>query len=138
MPSYKIYSDTWINAQEAISDTFTAPSDEQLNNLREDSIVKISNGRERFFVKITRITKTYIIGIVSNELVCGSEYNVGDYVSFNIYNIFKIQDDASRMNAIMDLMPLIFNMKNEGYSNEEIYAYITELNMRNISPDINI
>ena len=93
-------------------------------------------------MKISNVNATAknvtIIGIVSNELVCGSEYNVGDYVQFEPKHIYKIQDDTSRSKAFTDIMPLILQMKSDGYSDEEIYEYITNINMSITSASTNV
>ena len=142
MPTYTIYNDSWNDAQALTSDTFRAPAPEMLANLKEGDIVKISNGRERFFVEISKLNAAThdvtIIGIVSNELVCGSEYNVGDYVHFEPKHIYKIQDDTSRAKAFTDIMPLILQMKSQGYSDEEIYERVSNMNVSITSASTNV
>jgi uncharacterized protein YegJ (DUF2314 family) len=56
---------------------------------KKNESIKISNGKEKFWVKIFSINlnNNTIIGIVDNELILKSKYNFGDFVEFSIENI---------------------------------------------------
>ncbi len=54
--------------------------------------VKISNKRERFFVKVTKVLLDGTVqGVISNYLVCPAEYMYGDFVEFQKRNVLEIQ-----------------------------------------------
>ena len=75
----------FINAQELAkryTDTFEVPSIEQLNKLRIDNYVKICNGKERFWVKLTNINDDNLTGIVVSYLVFDATYNLGSMIHF--------------------------------------------------------
>lgn len=89
-----IHTDNWVNVQEKArehTDTYQAPSISDLDSIVPGISVKICNGRERFFVKVTEVFPNgTMIGLVSNCLVCGSPYNMGGKVRFHKSNIMLI------------------------------------------------
>ena len=86
----------FIDAQEMEKlhpDTFEAPSKKELKNLKVDDSVKICNGRERFWVTITKIGKQNnqkLRGTVNNNLVDPVEYDFGDEVKFEKRHIYIV------------------------------------------------
>lgn len=143
-PRKKSFTDSWIDVQslalQSHDPAFNAPSREELARVEVSDIVKICNGRERFFVEVTKILKTKdkIYGVVSNELVCGSEYNAGDTVTFERRHIYSIQNDERHFEALMTIIPIILKMKSEGYSEEDIYAHIADANTTLVPAGTNV
>jgi hypothetical protein len=78
----KIYTDNWVS--------FNGPKREKI---KEGNIVKISNGRESFWVIVREITDINIIGEVNNDLLGEQAYNCGDLVSFGKKNIREIYSE---------------------------------------------
>ena len=89
-----VYTDNWINAKEMHEknpDSFEIPSKEELDNLKEGDLVKICNGCERFFVKVSKILSDgNMNGIVDNHLIFETEYGFRDSVQFHRDNIYTI------------------------------------------------
>jgi len=52
----------------------------QLPMATVDDYVKVSNGKERFWIQVCDIQGEWIFGGVSNQLVGSAAYNVGDVV----------------------------------------------------------
>lgn len=72
-------------------DTFRAPAQEELNSLKVGDIVKVCNGKERWWNVITRISGEKIIAKVDNTLVT-TDLRYDDEITFlkkNIYDIYK-------------------------------------------------
>lgn len=84
-----IYVDDWIEPQ--LRD-IQSPTYNELCDLQITESVKICNGRERFFVKITEIDyqQEIVIGTVDNKLVLEAPYNYGSYVEFEFKHIYVI------------------------------------------------
>lgn len=84
----------FIDAQEMAQlhpDTFEAPSTEELNQIKEGSIVKICNGEERFWTTVIKIDKSKVTAAVDNQLLGDYDYDFGDVIEFekrHIYSIF--------------------------------------------------
>jgi hypothetical protein len=93
----KIYYDTWLKNNNIKYD---------LLELKENESVKISNGKEKFWVKIIFINKYNhtIRGIIDNQLVLNNQYNYGDIVEFYSYNIldYHSKNDIKKLNKIMN------------------------------------
>lgn len=110
MNKIKVHIDDWVDAQEFAKinpKKFQAPTIEQLNDIKVDYSVKISNGKERFFVTVIEIHKNdYITGIINNKLCFNSPYDYDDLVMFqkkNIYNIHTVEDREDISNMVKDL-----------------------------------
>ncbi len=58
-------------------------------NFKKGQVVKVSNKKELFFVKITSIKKDKIIGIVDNKLL-NTTYNIGSYIEFKPCQVHSI------------------------------------------------
>jgi hypothetical protein len=110
MNKSKVYFDNWTDAQQIAKSNpndFQVPSVDQLNNIKPQDTVKISNGKERFFVTVKKIYKNgNIVGFVNNILYCNSSYNYDDLVMFkkqNIYNIHTLKDRENITKILKDL-----------------------------------
>jgi len=83
-----------IDAQEMAQnhpDTFEAPTTEELNQIKEGSSVKISNGEERFWTLVTKVSGDKVTAAVDNQLLGEYGYDLGDEIEFekrHIYSIF--------------------------------------------------
>ena len=97
-----IHTDDWVDViynKEEYSDCFDIPTETDLENLSTNDMVKISNGFERFFVRVKYINGDTIIGIVDNHLVGKYDYDFNDTVRFEKKNIFVIKkDDTDKTN----------------------------------------
>ena len=74
-------------------DTFFAPSTNELNEIKEGSLVKIAVDGERFWVEVILVSNDKIVGKVGSYLIMTDEHglNFDDKVEFekkNIYSIF--------------------------------------------------
>lgn len=88
------YRDTWVDVvegREKYKDSFDIPTEEDLSQLGANDRVKISNGFERFFVRVGTVDGDTVVGTVMNHLVGKSDYNYQDEVSFEKRHIFMIQ-----------------------------------------------
>jgi uncharacterized protein YegJ (DUF2314 family) len=85
-----------ISAQEMQKkhpETFCAPSIEELKTINTGFIVKVSNGQERFWVKVVKIDKDLITGIIDNNLISTEGYDCGDTISFTTDKVYDIYTD---------------------------------------------
>lgn len=86
----------FVNAQkraEKFPKTFEVPTQKELKKQRVGSVVKISTGRERFWVEIKKIHSGLITGRIDNVLILMVEHGLqyGDYVQFRFENIFQTE-----------------------------------------------
>lgn len=91
---FSIHEDNWVNVVDNRDDyefLFTIPTEEDLKQLKESDMVKISNGFERFFVRIIEIRDDCFIGMIDNHLRGSYDYDYGDKVRFYGYNIFTVR-----------------------------------------------
>ena len=82
----------FVNAQEQhkkYPNTFSIPSDEELNNVKVDDFVKVCLNSERFWIKVVNITGDDIIGEVSNCLLF-NDLELGEKLTVKKYNILSI------------------------------------------------
>lgn len=89
----------FVNAQEMHElhpGTFFAPSEEDLSQIKPGVSVKVSIGRERFWVTVTNVDGDEITGSVDNDLIFTEEHglNYGDIISFKKENVYNIYDVA--------------------------------------------
>ncbi|MDL1903834.1 hypothetical protein FBT69_03350 [Synechococcales cyanobacterium CNB] len=72
--------------------TFKVPSKEELNRLAIGSIVKVSDGRERFWVQLTAIDEPHLVGRIDNELLglAGHGLTLDDQIYLRRCNIYSI------------------------------------------------
>jgi len=86
-----IHTDDWVDVihnKDEYSDCFDIPTEADLDNLSSNDVAKISNGFERFFVRIKEVIDNTIIGVVDNHLVGKYDYDFNDTVRFEKRNIF--------------------------------------------------
>jgi lactate dehydrogenase-like 2-hydroxyacid dehydrogenase len=106
------FFDDWVDVSEMsqrFPETFKAPSDEELEEIKPDYTVKISNGMERFFVLVHEIYDDLIVGEVNNKLVCDRGYNSGDLVIFHKKNVYCVHSPEylQRMAQEMNLTQIV-------------------------------
>jgi hypothetical protein len=98
----QLKSPFFLNARELAKEnpeTFTCPNDRDCERLKVGDQVKVSNGRERFWVTLTAIGDGGVLrGKCDNNLVCtdGSELELGDefqFATLNIYDIWGFPDE---------------------------------------------
>ena len=90
----KIHTDNWVEKPIEFKSEFLEVTNENINNLEENDLIKISNGNEIFWVKIMDMNSTNVICKVDNELIMSTEYNKNDLITINnckeyIYDIIK-------------------------------------------------
>jgi len=73
---------------------FSAPSEEELNNIKKDNYVKVSIADERFWILVTKVEKSIIHGLVANKLVMTNDhgYNYKDNITVSTDNVYDIQN----------------------------------------------
>jgi len=89
-----IHTDDWVDVihnKDEYSDCFDIPTEADLDNLSSNDVAKISNGFERFFVRIKEVIDNTIIGVVDNHLVGKYDYDFNDTVRFEKRNIFMLK-----------------------------------------------
>ncbi len=87
----------FVDAQEMHKnnpETFYAPDNEKLENLKKGDIVKVSTGGERFWCIIDEIKQGSITATIDNNLVGTDEHGLkyGDSITFESKHIFNIYD----------------------------------------------
>ena len=88
----EIFTDDWVDVKKMHSnypDTFDIPTQDELDNIKINDSVKISNGFERFWAQIIQVNTLYLLGKVDNELIT-NEYKLGDIIMFERHNIYDI------------------------------------------------
>ena len=95
-PIHDVYfMNDFINAQkmnETYPDRFWSPSQYMLDNIRITDLVKISNGKERFWVEIIKILKNGFYECkVRNKLLDKELYDFGTIIKIHQNNIYDIQ-----------------------------------------------
>jgi hypothetical protein len=91
------HTDDWVDVTqrtEQYSGVFDLPTRDDLDALAERDSVKISNGFERFFVRVSGIEGDTVYGRVENHLVGKYDYDYNDTVRFEKRNIFVIRKHA--------------------------------------------
>ena len=76
-------------------------------NIVIGSLVKISNGRERFYVEVVRIDSVDIVGRVCNKLVKTDAYNMDDLVVFHTANAFEIMSPQEKTDRANTAKPIL-------------------------------
>lgn len=72
-----------------------------LSKIKINDTVKLSNGKESFFVKIQEIKKDYYKGVILNYLLDHNQYNRGTTIVFRAKNIYFISKDPIFTNMII-------------------------------------
>ena len=66
---------------------------ELFDKIKKGDLVKVSDMKNAFWVKIMKIRKSThnrsFIGIIDNQLT-NSDYNYGDFITFNDSNVFDL------------------------------------------------
>lgn len=91
----KYHTDNWVDAMKMAQNfptSFTIPSEEDLTKLKKGSLIKLSNGIERFWVIIEWFDDDSIYGVVDNDLGRTTKYGYGDTVVFKKNHILDICD----------------------------------------------
>ena len=101
MPKY--YTDNWENAyQQSLKTPETFHYDPLWKDLevQEGDLIKICNGRERFWTRVVKTRRNQIIGEVDNCLVWDNPYNLGSKVVYtrdNIYDFYRTPDKVKEL-----------------------------------------
>jgi len=112
-----VYFDQWSDAQELAQnhpDSFEIPTPEELDGLKEDDLVEVCNGKERFWVVLTTIDHSldYFEGRVNNQLVYKKPYNYDDLISFKKENIYAARSWGDRKKFAETFMELYITINN--------------------------
>ena len=105
-----IHTDLWIDAQKMHfenPDSFICPTENELKKITVGASVKISNGRERFYVIVKKVKNSKIIGKVNNIIVLPASYKFKDLVSFKKEHVFEIHLQEDKHLASERLRPLV-------------------------------
>jgi hypothetical protein len=70
-------------------DTFDAPKRRNLKKVKKGSVVKICDGKERFWVRVENRKNNLFLGTIQNNLIFGL-YTHGDLIAFQTKNIYDI------------------------------------------------
>jgi hypothetical protein len=102
----------FVNAQKMRRlhpDTFEAPSLQELVEIRKDSLLKVCDGRERFWVRIAVMgpvalepEERWFVVKVSNELAFDHPYKLDDMVLIKAYNIYRISSDEEMQASFLE------------------------------------
>lgn len=87
-----------VNAQELAEkypDSFEVPTQQELSQVGETSLVKVCYGNERFWTKVIKREGNLITAEIDNGLICEETHglNYGDVVQFGTENIYNIWVD---------------------------------------------
>jgi hypothetical protein len=86
---FDVYFDVWAPPDEPLAAA-------ALESIAEGVAVKISNGRERFFVSVVEVDAPLIVGRVDNVLVRPAPYAYGDLVAFSVTDVWHVRSAAER------------------------------------------
>lgn len=87
-----------IRMNEEYPNTFQVPSNEDYALVLPENFVKISNGNERFWVKVLKILNNdQIVGEVANDLLGMNEeqrihYNYKTKIQFSLNNVLQVEE----------------------------------------------
>jgi uncharacterized protein YegJ (DUF2314 family) len=113
-----IHTDNWIFYK----------NDFDISQIKENELVKISNGKERFWTLIKQINKSNntIIGQIENNLVYNTTYNYGDLVKFNLNNVIDYINikNCKKLKFVINLtIKEIMEKQNISYDDAINYIY---------------
>lgn len=94
------HADAWIDVQgnlDEYKDFYDVPTKDAMDALAEKDTVKISNGFEKFFVRVSHVDGDIVYGVVENHLVGKYDYDFNDMVRFEKRNIFTIKKHVPRV-----------------------------------------
>ena len=78
--------------------TFELPEIEMLQEVDVDWILKVCDGRERFWTSVVSIKRdnnifdTEITAKIDNHLVYSKEYNYGDTIKYKLRNVYSVKE----------------------------------------------
>jgi len=73
--------------------TFEAPTDKELKNLKIGDYAKICHNEERFWVEVLKVSVAgRVTGRVDNDLVCEQPFECDDVINFRKCHIYNILD----------------------------------------------
>ena len=87
----KIFMDNWIIPKNYSGEKRL--SYEKIKNLEMNDLVKISNGKENFWVEINKINNNAIYGTIKNQLFIKRNYNFGDTILFGKHQICDLYEN---------------------------------------------
>ena len=86
----------FVDAQQMAKDypdTFEAPTEKELKNLKVGQYVKVSHNGERFWVEVVKVGITdRMTGRIDNDLVCEQPFECDDVINFRKCHIYNILD----------------------------------------------
>lgn len=74
-------------------DTFSAPSQGELDAIKPLSIVKVCYDKERFWTTVLDVKGGKITGTVDNDLVLTEDFNYDDMITFEKRHVYAIWED---------------------------------------------
>jgi len=87
-----------------------------LSDIPVGSIVKICDGEERFWVRVTEIGTDCYFGEIINNLICDKGYGRGDMVVFNLEHIYDVEKPKMRVFGTEEpKLDLIFGVTRQGF-----------------------
>jgi hypothetical protein len=92
---YNIVAFNFVDAQAMHNDNperFSVPSKKDLDKLDIGDVVKVCDGRERFWTIITEVNGDFIKASINNHLLQDYKGSVGDIVEFEKRHIYEIYD----------------------------------------------
>lgn len=91
--------------------TFELPEIEMLQEVDVDWILKVCDGRERFWTSVVSIKRdnnifdTEITAKIDNHLVYSKEYNYGDTIKYKLRNVYSVKRPASeRVEKVVNML----------------------------------
>ena len=91
--------------------TFELPELEMLQEVDVDWVLKVCDGRERFWTSVVSIKKdnnifdTEITAKIDNRLLFSTEYNYGDIIKYKLRNVYCIKRPvAERVENLTNLL----------------------------------
>ena len=122
---------------EANPETFELPDDNIYEKIKEDWVVKICDGTERFWTTVKSVQKdkdnifdSKVEAVIDNNLCYEKPYDYGDTISFEFRHIYAVKPPIAEreIEPIYEVMSIIINeLLKKGYSKEEIPDIINEL-----------
>ena len=122
---------------EANPETFELPDDNVYEKIKEDWVVKICDGTERFWTTVKSVQKdkdnifdSKVEAVIDNNLCYEKPYDYGDKISFEFRHIYDVKPPiAERENEpIVEVIEMLgVKLLEEGYSKEEALNIIISL-----------
>ena len=122
---------------ESYPEKFHLPDDNIFEKIKENWVVKICDGTERFWTIVTSVQKdedsifnSKVEAVIDNHLFEEKSYKKGDFVSFEFRHIYDVKPPIieREIEPIYEVMPMIIlGLLKKGYSREEIPYIINKL-----------